>query len=360
MSKKEIDQKAKELAALAMTKVGPDGVVEIAADDQNLMSQATYFRTMATLREEDIVGLVKKGLYKSIVPPPMLRARDFQAHLKMTTMVFNMIDYMTGFQEDYFEAFFAFLVAKRDMCLSCDIYLACFAGEKVECPHDIPELPEGKLAKRMELLREQFSRMIVSRESCISDHEGGSGEEKKVQLSRESFPSKGDPGSGKPPPSATPRADPRSLIRKGLADSREAEKHKQPTMRAQLKELKAVWDDCLVARHGESFVSPKWGMKANKNLPLIIKNYGLELTKKAVLLYFQQWDNIKAENTWIDAPTPTAGLFLHFQENLFSAVQGKGQVVGERASKRTADEPDYEVSDGQDIGQFPTEASHKA
>lgn len=356
---KEIDQKAKELAALAMTKVGDDGVVEISSDDQNIMSQASYFRALATLRDEDIVGLVKKGLYKSILPPPMLRARDFSAHLRMSTAVFDMLEYVEGFQREYFDAFYEFLIAKRDMCLACDDYLGCCEGEPVKCPHDVGEPSEEEFDK-VRQLGERFSHVIVSGESCISDQGRGSDQEEEVQLSRESSSLKEDPGGREVGASGRPRVDPRSLIRKRLEASREAERHKQPTMKAQTKDLKEVWDECLKGVHGDEFTPPKWGMKANKNLPLIIKNYGLELTKKAVLLYFREWDNLKAENAWIDAPTPTVGLFLHFQEQIFAAAQGKGQVVGERAAKRTADEPDYEVTDGQDLGKFPTEAPHEA
>jgi len=355
---KEIDQKAKELAALAMTKVNDEGVVEIAADDQNLMSQASYFRALSTIRGDDVVGMVKKGVYKSAIPARMLRSREMGAHLRMAQAMFGMMESFELHRRVFFEAFYEVLLAKRDRCLQCDKYLDCFGGKDIDCPHGNEEFSVEDLEKVYEA--DPFSLLIVSRESCISEQGGGSEEGGNMELSRESSSPSEDPGAADPPPQPRHRVDPRSLIRRGLADSREAEKHKQPTMKAQMKDLKVVWDECLKWAQGDSFVPPKWGMKANKNLPLIIKNYGLELTKKAVLLYFKEWDNLKAENAWIDAPTPTVGLFLHFQEQIFAAAQGRGRVTGERASRRTADEPDYEVSDGQDLGQFPTEAPDTA
>lgn len=355
---KEVDQKTRELAALALTRVGDDGVVEIASDDQGLMSQASYFRALSSLRAEDVLGLVKKGVYKTVVPPRMLRSRAFKAHLRMAGAALDLLENVESFRGEYFGGFYEFVLAKRDACLACEHYLECMEGGTPECPQDSAP-PSGEALERLAQIGERYSQVIVSGESHISEEEEK--EDPDLELSRESFPPKrsGTEAGGCPAP--RPQTDPKSLIRRSLAQSKAAAESKPPTMRAQLRDLKEVWDAELKKVHGDDFRPPKWGGKENKNFPSAIKNYGLELTKRAVLLYFREWSNIKAENAWIDAPTPTTGLFLHFQDRLFAAAQGRGQVVGERASKRTADEPDYEAEDGQDIGQWPEEeAPHEA
>lgn len=338
MGKKEIREG--EIIAYIFANMGDDYECETDFTDLPTMSRATAFRVFKGLDVDAILLHVEDGRYRIPLPPSVMRklAPLVQANIKshlMSCLLASMQDDLHPYTRQELERHI-------NMCASCppDTRAKCFKDETVECPF-------------------QSQMGLVSNETRLSDLIGGSDQEEKP-VSNETGESGPPEREEKSPPQPPPRTSARALLKRGLEESRAAAGSKPPTVRAQAKELKVVWDEQLVAHHGDGFVPPKWGPKEWKNIPSFIQNYGLELTKKAVLLYFEQWNNIKAENPWIDASTPTTGLFLHFQDRLFAAVQGKGRVVGERASKRTADEPDYEVTDGQDLGQFPTETPHKA
>lgn len=360
------DERRHRLVTMILSRVKPDGEVDIAHDDQSEMSSATFYRAMKDLEEEALIGRVQPGTYRCSLPPPLLASDpDLRDYLDMAESFYGFMDAVGAaaqeFHRGFFVKFMELVIRKRNRCMSCDDYEDCFNGRVEKCPYlEFKADPGATVADHMKRFQSAvFSREKFSGENHISYIEEGSGEEKR--FSRENGESVLREEGEDPPPPPPTRADPRVLLKRRLEDSRAAARDKPPTARAQAKEIKELWDKCLEGIHGDGFVAPRWGAKEWKNFPMIIKNYDLELTKQAILLYFKEWENIKKENPWIDAPTPTTGLFLHFQDRLFAAVQGRGRVVGERVSKRTSDEPDYEAPDGTDISTFPeATAAHDA
>lgn len=211
------------------------------------------------------------------------------------------------------------------ICSKCEHYEKCMNDEEVECPAQFKIEPVQNWTGVPDLIRKK------------RDQE----EEASSKLNWESLEvsGSGDHPEEEPPPTPpTDRGrDARKLLRDKLEESKRAQEDRPPSMRQQVRELRACWEEGMKAKYGADFYVPPWGPKEFKLAPKLIGENNLELTKKALRLYLESWDKIRAENAWISETTPTFGFLWHFRDMVFSAVQGKG-AIGGRASKRTADE----------------------
>lgn len=375
MSKKDAEDRKYRLVAMILSHVKEDGTVDLAWNDQNDLSPATFYRAMKDLEEEAYVGRLRPGVYKSAIPPARLASDpDLPPLVNMAKSFYEFMDSVSraanAFSDSFFAHFLEIVENKRNRCMACENYQDCFEGRIRECPHaKIPEVTEEQIAAYMQKFTDTvFARENLSRENRLSDlppsqdqdpeEEGCFSREKEDSDQSSSSPEK-DPGEGTgPSPSpacnqlqTVDRPDPRSLLKQRLAESKAAERAKPPTMRQQLKEVKAVWDACLRERYGDGYSVGRWGGKEHKLVPDLIKDHGLELTKSGIQLYFRHWNDLLRENAWITDDTPTIGMLWHFRESVFRAAQGKGRI-GERVSKRTADEW-VDDGDAEEQGKWP-------
>ena len=198
-------------------------------------------------------------------------------------------------------------------CSSCPHLDPCIKGDEVECP--VSQMRPVADETRF------FDLLSIDQED----------QEEEGPVSNETQGPRGDPGGDSPDRIQAAR----SLLRGKLDESREAKKDRPPSIKQQVKDVRAEWVEVMAEYHGVQ-ASP-WGGKEHKMVPKLLNDHGLELTKKAIRLYLKSWSEIRAENAWIDTDIPTFGLFWHFREMVFGAAAGKG-VIGGRARKRTADE----------------------
>jgi hypothetical protein len=351
MTKKDLREG--EIIAYVMAHLDDRFECETDFTDHPTMSRATAFRVLKGLDQEAILSHLNDGKYGFLLAPRVMRRLDrlIQANAKAyltICLLHSMMEDLHPFTKDE-------IGRHVEMCGSCpqEIREPCFRDEAVECPFGVS----------------QSQMRPVSNETRLSSPQEEDPEEESPvsnETERPMSSSEEDPGDGSgPSPSpvcnqlqTVDRPDPRALLKQRLAESKAAERAKPPTMKQQVKEVKEVWDACLKDRYGADFKPPRWGGLEHKRVPELIQTYGLELTKSGILLYFKHWDDLLRENAWITDDTPSVKRLLALKETVFRAAQGKGRI-GERVSKRTADEW---VDDGnaEEQGKWPAREEEAA
>jgi len=321
--------------------------------DRPSMSRSTAFRALSRLDEKDLVVHVGEGRYRIPLPNRVLKNR--QPLLRSNARVFQATCLLVKAFDELFPMTVQTLRDDVDRCSQCPERERCFRDEDVECPHQCQMSLISNEIRISSLLLDpedpEEEKRPVSNE--MDEREDPDPDPEPDISSFEEDPEEDPP---LPPPQSDRRLDARALLKRSLKESKAAEKAKPPSVKVQVKELKAVWDEGMKGRFGADFRPAPWGGQEHSLAPRMITNNGLELTKKALRLYFKHWDRILEENQWITERTPTFGLFWKFRESLLAAAQGKA-TVGERASKRTADLWDERYKDCQGWGDSDEEAS---
>lgn len=148
--------------------------------------------------------------------------------------------------------------------------------------------------------------------------------------------------------------DARAIMRHVLATSKRPEDDQQK-VRAMKKEVWGVWTEGMKKLYGEDFAIGKPVGKDGYLIVQLIAGYGLELTKKIVVLYLGHWNELKAQNPWMKDTVPTVGMLWHFRQSMVAVVSGKASLD---VARRTADE--YVDDGSDDRGRWPDRNDSKA
>jgi hypothetical protein len=365
------DRSKQMLLFLAEQGSTPEKGVTLDPDDQTLMSRATYFRAVTVVEEEGLLIRLGGGHVRLVYREPV--AIQFQDDIRLGERILEAQRTIDGLTKQYFENLYAHRKWAARVCSMCGGLEECIKNRKTTCikygEFDTVESRKA-LDKIAKLFTEQdlsehvlpVSAETVSAETRVYiDQELGSestpvSAETSERTAIPSLQKDPDQESKAPPTPPTDRShDVRDQMRHILATSKRPEDEKKK-VKDQKREIWDMWTAGMVARYGKDFEVGKLVGKDSTLVVKLISGYGLELTKKIVVVYLDHWDELKALNTWMKDTVPTVGMLWHFRQSVVAVATGKASWD---VSKRTADE--YVEDDGSgNNGRWPDREGPKA
>jgi len=372
------DRAKKRLFFKIVAGVRDDGTVDLSHDGQTVVSPATYYRLLGELEQDKKIMKVSRGVYACLLPPSRAKSPILRNMMGMLGDLRELVDAFNKFQDSYMNRFWLTVEESIEQCMACECYPDCMTGRKKSCKLDRVPLSGPELEAVMRKLDGELGKLLASEElfsrendipdrSYIDQDQGRerqfSGENNSEENSfvtekeQEGGGSKGDEvgKEGKRVDTDHRMEEARAIIRQRIHETSIAPKER--SVKEQKGEVWKVWTECM-AKGWDGVSAGKLMGKESQLMVQLIAAYGLELTKKAVVVYFDQWENLKAENAWIDSPVPNVSLFYKLRERIFPAASGKVKMT-DRVSKRTADE--YVEDDGSgNNGRWPDREGPKA
>lgn len=373
------DNAKKRLFFKIIMGVRDDGTVDLTHDGQTVVSPATYYRLLDELEKDGKIMKVARGTFSCLLPPTRAKSPILRNMMGMLADFSELVSAFNRFQDSYMNRFWKTVEESIEQCMACESYHDCMTGKRKDCKLEREPLSGPEIVAAMGKLDAELKRMIgggggggeggagelfspenCNHESTLIDHTDLSTDRERVdqdrmQFSRENNSEKRSEVGERSGVEDHRTEEARAILRSKIHESSVAPKER--TGREMKAEVWKVWTECMEKRWPDVHAGKLMG-KEGQLMVQLIAAYGLELTKKAIAVYFDQWDNLKAQNPWIDSPVPNVVLFYKLRERIFPAVSGKVQVT-ERVSRRTADE--YDENDRSETrGRWPDREDPKA
>lgn len=118
------------------------------------------------------------------------------------------------------------------------------------------------------------------------------------------------------------------------------EKPKAPQKKPNSKDVEQWFREGIWAMFGRKFVIPPWPANSNqRGLALkLLEDYGVRLTKDAVMLFCQTWDRRVRDSGGRLTGRPTINLLWGMREQIFGEVQTKDRKPEASATGKDSDE----------------------
>ena len=115
--------------------------------------------------------------------------------------------------------------------------------------------------------------------------------------------------------------------------------------------VEAIFKEELLALYGAGYFVPRWTVKERTLAMRLLKDYGEELTEKAVRFFVKDWPNLVARSRGKVKGAPNVAFMWGARHMVFGEVQG-GAIncakADPKVDKKNSDE--YKESNDSDIG----------
>ena len=353
------------LLYLAERNMGENQETSLSQEDQTLLPYATFFRAVKAVEDDGLICRMRRGEPQMMFMRAL--AEKFKEDLEVAEEIIELKRNVDSLYSKFFRSYYKWRIMMAEVCSRCEEVRECLETHRKKCPKfggnetlegrkaldDIAQLLHGEDGRNSIV---EVSTDTVSTDTDIS-YIDKDRRDRNMQVSTDTSSQEREEEEGKEVPQAQAGfrpEDTRAIMRHVLATSKRPEDDQQK-MRAMKKEAWTVWTAGMKKLYGEDLAIGKPAGKDGYLIVQLIAGYGLELTKKIVVLYLEHWNELKAQNPWMKDTVPTVGMLWHFRQSMVAVVSGKASLD---VVKRTADE--YVDDGSEDRGRWPDRDDPKA